>query len=105
MAGHMGDRQVTTQNLEVVETDAARGLILVKGAIPGSKGGYILLKDAVKKPLPEGVPFPAGIVSAPASEAPAEQAAPDTAVEQAVNEQGAAPGPAETAEPTSESKE
>jgi large subunit ribosomal protein L3 len=109
MAGHMGDRQVTAQNLEVVETDAVRGLILVKGAIPGSKGGYILLKDAVKKPLPQGVPFPAGIVSAPDSEAPAEQAAPDaapdTAVEQAVNEQGAAPEPAGSAEPASESKE
>jgi len=61
MAGHMGDVQVTTQSLTVVSTDEARGLILVKGAVPGSQGGWVLVRDAVKKKLPAGVPFPAGI--------------------------------------------
>jgi large subunit ribosomal protein L3 len=110
MAGHMGDRQVTTQNLEVVETDAQRGLILVKGAIPGAKGGYILLKDAVKKPRPDGVPFPAGVLSAPASEqpapdAPAEEAAPAVVAEETGGNQEALAAPAEGSEPTGESKE
>ena len=58
MAGHMGDKQRTQQNLEVVRTDADRGLIFVKGSVPGSKNGWLLVKDAVKLPLPEGVPFP-----------------------------------------------
>lgn len=66
MAGHMGDVQVTTQSLTVVSTDEDRGLILVKGAIPGSQGGWVLVRDAVKKTLPEGVPFPAGIKKASA---------------------------------------
>ena len=61
MAGHLGNERVTTLNLEVVATDEARGLIMVRGAVPGSKGGYVLLRDAVKRPLPEGVPFPAGL--------------------------------------------
>ncbi|WP_071676074.1 50S ribosomal protein L3 [Nioella nitratireducens] len=71
MAGHMGAARVTTQNLEVVRTDADRGLIMVKGAVPGSKGGWVTIKDAVKKKLPEGVPFPAAVKSA-ATEAPVE---------------------------------
>jgi large subunit ribosomal protein L3 len=49
MAGHMGDRRVTKQNLQVVSTDAAAGLIFVKGAVPGAKGGYLLVKDEVKR--------------------------------------------------------
>ena len=76
MAGHMGAARVTTQNLEVVKTDVERGLIMVKGAVPGSKGGWVTVKDAVKKKLPKGVPFPAGLktaeTAAPAEEAPAE---------------------------------
>ena len=48
MAGHMGDTRVTTQNVEVVSTDAERGLILIRGAVPGSKGAWILVRDAVK---------------------------------------------------------
>jgi len=71
MAGHMGAVRVTTQNLTVVSTDTDRGLILVKGAVPGSKGGYVFVADAVKKQRPEGAPYPAA-VSASASEAPAE---------------------------------
>ncbi|MDR3439276.1 50S ribosomal protein L3 [Telmatospirillum sp.] len=76
MAGHMGDVQVTTQSLTVVSTDEMRGLILVKGAIPGSQGGWVLVRDAVKKKLPESVPFPAGIKKASAEPAqPANDAA------------------------------
>ena len=73
MAGHMGAAKVTTQNLQVVKTDADRGLIMIKGAVPGSKGGWVTVKDAVKKPLPNDVPFPAALRSAeqPATEAPA----------------------------------
>ncbi len=58
MAGHMGDERVTTQNLKVVRTDVERGLILVEGAVPGAKGGWILVRDAVKKKLPETAPQP-----------------------------------------------
>ncbi len=58
MAGQMGNIRVTTQNLKVVGTDVDRGLILVRGAVPGSKGGYVRVADAVKKQLPENVPFP-----------------------------------------------
>ena len=76
MAGHMGAARVTTQNLQVVKTDADRGLIMVKGAVPGSKGGWVTIKDAVKKPAPEGLALPAALksaqVEAPAEEAPAE---------------------------------
>ncbi len=74
MAGHMGAARVTTQNLQVVRTDTDRGLIMVKGAVPGSKGGWVTVKDAVKKPFPENAPMPAALKSnaAPAAEAPAE---------------------------------
>ncbi len=73
MAGHMGSTRVTTQNLEVVRTDAERGLVLIKGAVPGSKGAWITVKDAMKKAAPEGVPFPAALKgAAPAQEAPTE---------------------------------
>ena len=61
MAGHMGARNRTQQNLEVVRTDVERGLIFVKGSVPGHKGGWLLVKDAVKVPRPEGVPYPAGL--------------------------------------------
>jgi large subunit ribosomal protein L3 len=64
MAGHMGSARVTTQNLEVVKTDTARGLIMVKGAVPGSKGGWVTVKDAVKKPFPENAIVPAALASA-----------------------------------------
>lgn len=76
MAGHMGDVRVTTQNLEIVRTDVDRGLILVKGAVPGSKGGWVTISDAVKKPANPDVPVPGSfktasdIAAAPAAEAP-----------------------------------
>ena len=71
MAGHLGAVRVTTQNIQVVRTDADRGLIMVKGSVPGSKGGWVTIKDAVKKPLPKDLPLPAALKSA-ASAAPAE---------------------------------
>ena len=72
MAGHMGDVRVTTQNLEIVSTDADRGLILVKGAVPGSKNGWVFVSDAVKKSRPEEAPYPAGLKAAAAEAAAAE---------------------------------
>ena len=79
MAGHMGDVRVTTQNLQVVRTDADQGIILIRGAVPGAKGGWLLVRDAVKRALPDGVPTPAAIrakardgVRSEAAEAPAE---------------------------------
>ena len=76
MAGHMGAARVTTQNLQVVKTDADRGLIMIKGAVPGSKGGWVTLKDAVKKPVPDNVVVPAALKAADApAEAQAEPAA------------------------------
>ncbi len=73
MAGHLGDERITTQNLKVVSTDVERGLILVEGSVPGAPGGYVLVKDAVKRPLPKEAPFPAGLKgAAPAEPAPVE---------------------------------
>ncbi|MCR9134352.1 MAG: 50S ribosomal protein L3 [Alphaproteobacteria bacterium] len=76
MAGHMGSTRVTTQNLEVVSTDTDRGLILVKGAVPGSKGSWIIVRDATKAGIPADAPRPAGLRAAVAAAqaAPAEQA-------------------------------
>ena len=78
MAGHMGAAKVTTQNLQVVKTDLDRGLIMIKGAVPGSKGGWVTVKDAVKKPMPDGVPFPAAIKVAAAASEPAPAQGDDT---------------------------
>jgi len=64
MAGHMGSVRVTTQNLQVVRTDADRGLIMVRGAVPGSKGGWVTIKDAAKRPAPDNVILPAALRSA-----------------------------------------
>ena len=63
MAGHLGDERITTQNLEVALVDAAKGLLMIKGAVPGAKGGYVLVRDAVKKPRHADAPFPAGLVA------------------------------------------
>ena len=70
MAGHMGDKYRTQQNLEIVGTDAARGLIFVKGSVPGSKGGWLFVKDAVKVPAHKDAPYPAGLRSAAHDEEP-----------------------------------
>src|ERR671916_612644 len=61
MAGHMGDTRVTTQNVEVVRTDAEQGFILIRGAVPGAKGGWIYIRDAAKRAAPAGLPTPAAI--------------------------------------------
>ncbi len=94
MAGHMGDVRVTTQNLEVVKTDLARGLVMIKGAVPGAKGGWVLLRDAVKRPLPDGLPYPAALVGAQ-EEAPAEEAPAEEVVEEAPTEEVAEEAPTE----------
>jgi large subunit ribosomal protein L3 len=91
MAGHLGDERVTTQNLKVVSTDPERGLILVEGAVPGVKGGWILVRDAVKTKLPDGIPMPGkfrergaanGQSSNAPAETPAEPAAPEASAEE-----------------------
>ena len=73
MAGHMGSERVTTQNLVVVRTDVERGLILVRGAIPGSKGGWVEVRDAVKRPLPKEAPKPGAFRKVEGAAAPKEQ--------------------------------
>jgi len=96
MAGHMGAAKVTTQNLQVVKTDAERGIIMIKGAVPGSKGGWVTIKDAVKKPTPENIILPAALRSAAAEakrlaeEAAAEAAAAEEAEAKRLAEEQAA---------------
>jgi large subunit ribosomal protein L3 len=81
MPGQMGVERVTTLNLKVVQTDVERGLILVEGAVPGVKGGWITMRDAVKKALPKDAPKPGkfkapAAAEKPAADAPATEAAP-----------------------------
>lgn len=77
MAGHMGNVQRTVQNLRVVEIDAENGLIVVEGAVPGHKGSWLTIKDAVKKPLPKEVPTPAGLKGKGAAAEAAVEAQPE----------------------------
>jgi large subunit ribosomal protein L3 len=80
MAGHLGVDRVTTLNLKVRQTDVARGLILLEGAVPGVKGGWIMVRDALKKKLPSGVPKPGKFKLADvAPAAPADEQAPEAA--------------------------
>ena len=60
MAGHMGDRRVTVQNLEVVGVDRELGIVLVKGGVPGVRGGYVRIRDSIKRALPASAPYPGG---------------------------------------------
>ena len=62
MAGQLGNKRVTTQNVSIISIDNDEGLILIKGSIPGSKGGFVYIKDAIKSKLPEGLPYPAGFL-------------------------------------------
>ena len=71
MAGQMGARRRSTQNLEVVRVDEDRGLILLKGAVPGSKGGWVIIRDAIKHPIPAEAPIPAKLVEVNQGIAPA----------------------------------
>jgi large subunit ribosomal protein L3 len=80
MPGHLGVERVTTQNLRVVQTDVERGLILVEGAVPGVAGGWIQIRDAVKRKAPADLPMP-GKCRGPAGEA-ASAPAPETAPEE-----------------------
>jgi large subunit ribosomal protein L3 len=66
MAGHLGAERVTTQSLEVIAADPERDILMIKGSVPGSPGGYVLVKDAVKHKAPEGLPFPAALRQSPA---------------------------------------
>jgi large subunit ribosomal protein L3 len=70
---------VTTQNLKVVAADDEKGLLLVSGAVPGPRGGYIIVKDASKRARPTDAPYPAGLRKAAAAEAPSSEAAPTEA--------------------------
>ncbi len=94
MAGHMGDVRVTTQNLEVVRTDVERGLLLIKGSVPGSKGGWVLIRDAVKKKLPDGVPFPGAFRLGDAAPKASEETAVDAAAEDTAADAAATEAPA-----------
>jgi large subunit ribosomal protein L3 len=67
MPGQMGARRITTQNVKVVRTDVERGLIMVQGSVPGSKGGWIHIRDAVKKPVPQGAAMPGSFKPAQAA--------------------------------------
>ena len=82
MAGHMGATRITVQNLSVVRTDPEQGLILVTGAVPGHKGTWVEIFDAVKTARPEDAPFPAALRggSEPVAEeaVPADEAVPET---------------------------
>ena len=83
MAGHMGDERVTLQNLEVVSTDDAAGLIFIKGGVPGAPGGWVYVRDASKIARPDDAPYPAQLrgttenaaADAPATETPTEEPA------------------------------
>jgi large subunit ribosomal protein L3 len=71
MAGHLGDERVTTQNLQVVRTDPDQGFILIRGAVPGAKGGWVFVRDAVKRAAPADLPKPAAIRARAEGGAPA----------------------------------
>jgi large subunit ribosomal protein L3 len=86
MAGHMGVDRVTTLNLKVVMTDVERGLVLVEGAVPGAKGGWITLRDAVKKALPKDTPTPGKFRLPDAASAPAAENSESAPAAPAANE-------------------
>ena len=71
MAGHLGVERVTTLNVEIAGIDADKGLIMIRGAVPGSKGEFVTVRDAIKKARPDSAPYPASILAASAPVAPA----------------------------------
>ena len=90
MAGHLGAAKVTTQSLQVVVADAERGLLMIRGSVPGSEGGWVLVKDAKKRNAPDGLPFPAALRGNGAAEGTEPSG------------EAAEPTPAESSEPTGE---
>ena len=98
----LGDERVTVQNLRVVSTDADDGLIAVEGAVPGSRGSYVLLRDAIKKNAPDDLPFPAAIVGAGGVDPAAEEAPEETAAEEATAEEAPVEDAAETGDEAAE---
>jgi len=97
MAGHMGARNRTQQNLEVVRTDAVRGLIFVKGSVPGHKGSWLTVQDAIKLPRHDTAPYPAGLLSKDQPVDETEVAAAGLVDDAAVHEIPALPGDDEVA--------
>ena len=104
MAGHLGDERVTVQNLQVVSTDPEAGVILVRGAVPGAKGGWVFVRDAVKRTLPEGIPLP-GAVRKPAVDATPEAPVDETPADAEPAAEAAAEAPADAAEAQAETPE
>ena len=70
MPGQMGDERVTTLNVEIAAVDAERGLLMVRGSVPGAKDGWVMVRDAIKRKQPEGLPFPAAFLGVAVAEAP-----------------------------------
>jgi large subunit ribosomal protein L3 len=97
MAGHMGARNRTQQNLEVVRTDPIRGLLFIKGSVPGHKGSWLTINDAIKLPRDENAPYPAGLVSKDQPINEAESPAAGLVDDAAVHEIPALPSDAEVA--------
>lgn len=62
MAGHLGSEKITTQNLKIFLTDSEKGLIVIYGNIPGAKGAYVMIRDAIKKKRPDNAPYPGAII-------------------------------------------
>jgi len=73
MAGHLGDERVTTQNLVVVKTDIERGLVMIRGAVPGNKGSWVMIRDAAKRPRHKDAPMPGAVKSAGGAAAAAKE--------------------------------
>jgi large subunit ribosomal protein L3 len=97
MAGHMGARNRTQQNLEIVRTDAIRGLLFVKGSVPGHKGSWLAVTDAIKLPLHESAPYPAAILEKVVASEEQEHAPAGLVDEGAVHEMPALPSDEEVA--------
>ncbi len=105
MAGHMGNARCTSQNLTVVSIDVERGLILVNGSVPGAKGGYVMVSDAKKRRMPEGLPFPGAVRAASgAPEAAEEPAAEEPTAEEPTAEADADAGTEAAAGETGDDK-
>ncbi len=105
MAGHLGAGRVTMQNLEVVGSDVEAGLLLIKGSIPGSKSGWVMVQDAVKKAAHKDSPIPAGLIEQPAEEAKPEASADDAAIAAAAEDTGVTDAAADSASADAVEKE